>query len=785
MKRAILFFVLLISGQVWSNPDDPAILGTVSGIVIDQQFKEPIPYATITVKNEAGEVVDGTVSSLEGTFLLEKLPEGTYLFQIQYMGYETFSEEVVVSDKKSEFDMGTVVLKPSVAQLDDVTVVAERSTIEQRIDRKVVNVGKDLTTMGPTAADIMNNIPSVSVDQDGNIALRGSENVKVLVDGKPSNMDAATLLRTIPSTSIKKIELITNPSAKYDPEGMSGIINIVLHKNSNLGFNGDLSGGATFGEEISWNGSLNMNYREGKFNFFANLGANERNNLLDGYIVNLLDDSGEYHDLLFGNESYLGKIGVDYYLNDRNTLSLYTRQNLFYEDFDGVVAVEYPNDPGLDYSQIFDTNQENISSTYNFVFLHDFAKEGHNLGLEIDYNEYTNQEEAFYSYGGNATALPYRDDLLKERYNTVANLDYVNPLSEKAKLEIGAEARQLRISNDYESTNDEIESSLYDYHRNIYSFYTTFGQDFGKFAYQVGARLEQYDVEAIQLEEVIYEDDYQNIYPSAFVTYVPGEKNSFQVSYSRRVDRPSFGQVNPVRQFSTPRLTVVGNPELQPQFTDSYEFNYTRKLGRNSITAGVFYRMITDDITQIMAIDPQDPEHIILTFANAGDNDLYGLELSANLNPTRFWDINASFNLYSQTLSGYIGTEYIEDENTNYRAQINNTFKVTDQLRFQLFGMYNSPNETIQFDIEESYWVNAGARYSFWDDRASLSVNVNDVFDTMGQFISTTRPIPQEGSFMPDTQTVFIGFTYRFGGGKNKALQRKQRDDNTAGGGMF
>ncbi|MEG9328119.1 TonB-dependent receptor [Salinimicrobium catena] len=784
MKSLILIFAL-VSASVFGNNTDPAILGSVTGVVMDQQFQEPIPYASISVKNAEGEIVTGTVSSEDGTFSLEKLKEGTYTFQVQFMGYKTYTEEVVISDKKKDFQMGEIFLEADVAQLDDVTVVAERSTIEQRIDRKIINVGKDLTTQGPTASDIMNNIPSVSVDQDGNIALRGSQNVKVLVDGKPSNMDASTLLKTIPSTSIKKIELITNPSAKYDPEGMSGIINIVLHKNTNLGFNGDASGGVTIGERNSWNGSLNMNYRKGKFNFYTNLGANDRKNLLDGHIVNLTDGSGEYHDLLFGNRSYLGKFGVDFYLNERNTLSFFTRQNKFYEDFDGTVDVRYPNEPDRNYSQLFDTDQENISSTYNFVFLHDFEKEGHNLGLEVDYNEYTNEEDAFYSYTGNAVASPYQDDLVKDRYNTVANLDYVNPFSEKSKLELGAEARLLRIRNDYESTSEFINSSLYDYHRNIYSFYSTFGQDFGKWAYQVGARLENYDVEAIEEEAVIYEDDYLTVYPSAFVTYVPGEKNSFQVSYSRRVDRPSFGQVNPVRQFSTPRLTIVGNPELQPEFTNSYELNYTRKFGRNSLTAGVFYRRTTDDITQTMAIDPQDEENIILTFANAGDNDLYGLELSANLNPYRFWDLNASFNLYNNTLSGYIGTEYVEDENTNLRVQVNNTFKVTDRFRLQLFGMYNSPNSTLQFDIEESYFFNAGARYSFWEDRASVSLNVNDIFDTMSQDISTTRPLPQEGSFMPDTQTIYAGFSYRFGGGKNKALQRKQRDDNTARGGMF
>ena len=785
MKTKFLLVILLISSISRSYSKASEIFGTVTGIVMDKELKEPIPYATVSVKDASGTVVDGTVTAVDGTFILKELPVGTYTFQIQFMGYKTFSEEVVISEEKNQLQMGTIYLEPEVSQLDNVEVVAQRSTIEQRIDRKIINVGRDLTTMGATASDIMNNIPSVSVDQDGNLSLRGSQNVKVLVDGKPTNMEVSTLLRTIPSTSIKKIELITNPSAKYDPEGMSGIINIVLHKNSNLGFNGDLSGGVTFGEHTSWNGSLNMNYREDKINVYATLGANDRRNLLDGYIVNLLNDSGEYHDLFFGNESYLAKVGADYYLNQSNTLSFYTRQSIAYEDFDGSVGIKYPHDPALNYAQIFDTEQENISSTYNFVFLHDFDQEGHNLSLEVDYNEYTNEEDAHYSYSGNTPDDPYQEYVFKERYSTVANLDYTNPISEKTKLEMGAEARVLATGNQHESTNESIAGILYDYDRNIYSFYTTFGQDFGKWAYQFGGRLEQYYVEAVQEGEVIYQDEYFNLYPSAFVTYVPGEKNSFQVSYSRRVDRPSFNQVNPVRQFSTPRLTVVGNPELQPQFTNSFELNYTRKLGRNSVTAGIFYRMITEDITQIMDIDPLDPEHIILTFANAGSNDQYGLEISANLNPTRFWDLNTSFNLYSQTLSGYLGTERIEDESSSFRIQMNNSFKVTDELKLQLFAMYNSPEETIQFDIEEMYFLNAGARYSFWKDKASVSLNFNDVLNTMGQVISTERPIPQRGSFMPDTQTVFVGFSYQFGGGKGKALQRKQRDDNTAEGGMF
>ena len=247
MKQLFLVFALITAPLFGSTDPDPSVLGTVTGTVLDREFNQPIPYATISVSNPAGEVVTGTVSSEEGTFSLEKLPEGKYTYNVQNMGYATFTQEVEISSARQKIELGIVYLDASVAELDDVNIVAEVSTIEQRIDRKVVNVGKDLTTAGASAADIMNNIPSVSVDQDGNVALRGNPNVRILIDGKPSNMDAATVLKTIPSTSIKQIELITNPSAKYNPEGMSGIINIILHKNSNMGFNGDLSGGLTIG----------------------------------------------------------------------------------------------------------------------------------------------------------------------------------------------------------------------------------------------------------------------------------------------------------------------------------------------------------------------------------------------------------------------------------------------------------------------------------------------------------------------------------------------------------
>jgi hypothetical protein len=325
--KQLLIIITLFTAALSYAAGEP--IGKISGQVIDGELKEPIPYATIIINDKEGNLVSGNTSNDDGTFTIDKIEAGDYLFQVQFIGYKTYSREISISRSNSNVDVGEIALEPEIAALDDVMVVAERSTIEQRIDRKVINVGKDLTTTGATAAEIMNNVPSVNVDQDGNIALRGNSNVRVLVDGKPTNMDPAQLLRQIPSTSIKSIELITNPSAKYNPEGMSGIINIVLHKNSNEGFNGNLNTGVTRGENTRYNGTLDMNYRKGKVNFFGNFGTQQGENFNLGRILMTEENLLQAFDLIHRRESYFYKAGMDFYLDDRNTISFYTNQNHF------------------------------------------------------------------------------------------------------------------------------------------------------------------------------------------------------------------------------------------------------------------------------------------------------------------------------------------------------------------------------------------------------------------------------------------------------------------------
>lgn len=781
-----LFFIISFLATVAGYATN-VTLGRISGTVIDGELNEPIPYATISINDKQGNLVTGNTSAEDGTFVIDKVNAGEYTLKVQFIGYKAFTREISISTDRANVELGVISLEPDLAQLDDVNIVAERSSIEQRIDRKVINVGKDLTTLGPSASDIMGNLPTLTVDQDGNLAMRGNDNVRILVDGKPTNIPASQLLKQIPSTSIKSIELITNPSAKYNPEGMSGIINIVLHKDANLGFNGNINTGVTIGEYTRYNGSLNLNYRTGKLNFFGNAGANWGKRPQDALIEDLTNNSYQDLFILSDNQSMLYKVGLDYYINDKNTLSFFTNQNRFTGETSGDIDVISNSNQFPVISQDFHFDNENFSSTYNAVYKRNFEKEGHSFELEADYNVIDgNDVGTFDISGGGENSNSYNDNTDNDITNTTINLDYTNPLTERSKLELGAEAR-LRNSNSlYRSTNENLNSTNFDYDNSIYSLYATFGQNFDKWSYQLGARLEQYEVEATNNNQRIYEDDYITVYPTAFTSYKLSEAQTLQLSFGRRVDRPSLGQVNPVRDFSSPRITVTGNPELDPQFTNSLELNYSNNFSKGSLNAGLFYRVINNEIQQTLLIDTEDPNKLLLTFANGEDNAAYGVEISGSYKPFKWWSLNPSFELYTRNINGVVGSQFVEVENTAYNFRMNQSFNVNKNLSLQLFGMYRSKAQLLQIEMQEMYFVNAGARYNILKNKGTLSINFNDIFDTQRFQFVTELPTRQKGTFKPDSQTVYLGFSYRFGGGKNQALSRKNRDDNEAqGGGIF
>lgn len=817
MKRLLFLCFILLSISVKAHSTDPETntdkTGTISGTVLDANLKQPLPYVNILIKNQEREIVTGGITLDDGTFEIEKIAEGNIVVSIQYIGYKTHKKNITIGDNNYKVDLGNIFLEEDAESLDEVTVIAEVSTIQQKVDRKVINVGKDLAALG-TASELMTAVPSVSVDtQTGDISLRGNQNVRVMVDGKFTNIPTAQLLRQIPSTSIKQIELITNPSAKYNPEGMSGIINIVLHKNTMVGFNGNLNTGLRYQKEAKFNSSLGINYRNGKLNIYGDYGNNISKNVNNGKLSQIENNSFQTINMLDNNKSYLFKVGVDYYLNDKNTISIFTNQNTF----DGKTLNNSDfifNDNMLNNQfQRTDFLSENTSAQYNFDYKLDFGKEGHNIELEIDHNIFDNSINTDNILNGNNTRPSFIELTETDRNRTTINLDYVNPVSDKAKLEIGLQARLFENQINYESDgrvrnqNGDYIPTLtdFDYERNIYSAYVSYGKKLDKWTYQLGLRAESVNVDAIadetdlstNLETVIpFENDYFQVYPSAFFTYSPSEKNSYQFSYSRRVDRPGIGQVNPIPEWNTPLISNFGNQELEPQFTNSVEVNYTRNLEKGSITGGIFYRIIEDEINRAVFVDRSDltSNRVILTFDNFNNTNAYGIELSSNYRPTKWWSFNASFDLYSQTQKGIaeridptlvnptendIISETVQVDNLIWNFRVFNNFKASKKLTFTAFAMYRGKNTGLNFEMDPMYFVNLGVRYSFLENnKATFSLNFNDVLDTQKIQIISERPYLQTAEFIPEFRTISANLSYRFGDGKYRAKSRKRRDDN-------
>ncbi|WP_282069550.1 outer membrane beta-barrel family protein [Olleya namhaensis] len=813
MKKLITIALLLLTFSIQAQDKTNALpkIGTVTGNVLDVSLNQPLPYVNVIVKDTNNKLITGGITNDEGQFRVTQIPEGTNLITIEYLGFLPQTKTIVITKDNKVIDLGTINLEEAATSLDEVTIVAETSTIQQKVDRKVITIGKDLQTAGATASEIMNNLPSVSVDQQtGSISLRGNQNVRVMVDGKLSNIPAEQLLKQIPSSSIKSIELITNPSAKYNPEGMSGIINIVLHKNTKIGFNGNINIGLSHDIEAKFNSSIDANYRNGKFNLYGSYNNSVTKNFNFGEINRVEQDIQQKFEILNNNKSHLFKVGLDYYLDDRNTISVFTNQNIF----DGWVNVDseinYLANAALNESQFTRNDNGNDSEQYNFNYKHDFNDDGHSLELEVDHNTYDGLSDSRNNFFSSQRPN-FLENTDTDRASSTINLDYSNPISETTKLEFGLQARLFNTNIFYQSDARETNQSgvyiptttTFDYTRDIYSAYATYGKTLDKWSYQVGLRAETVAVDSEAFKKdlassdettIPFDNDYFKLYPSAFLTYTPSDKNSFQLNYSRRVDRPGIGQVNPLPEWSTPLISQFGNQELRPQFTNSIETNYTRQLENGSITAGVFYRIIEDEIQQAILIDRSDVNRLFFTNLNFDNSSAYGIELSSNYRPTKWWSINGSFDLFSQTQKSVaesfdtnqnIVLNTVKVDNIVWNVRAFNNFKVTKALSLSAFGMYSGKNKNIQFEMEDMLMVNLGMRYSFLEGKASFSLSYNDIFDTMYAQFEGQTPYLQQGRFNWESQQISGRLSYRFGGGKYRAKSRKQRDDDTKSGGGF
>lgn len=820
MKKIAVLLTMFMFFNPALYASEPIDGGEISGRVIDSKLNTALPYVNIIVKSTNGDIITGGITDDNGNFKITNIKETTFVVSVQYIGFKTLDREIVMNGKTNKIDLGTLVLEEDNSALDEVTVIAETSSIQQKVDRKVITIGKDLAASG-TASDLMIGIPSVSVDvQTGDISLRGNSNVRVMVDGKLSNIPTAQLLKQIPSTAIKSIELITNPSAKYNPDGLSGLINIILHKNTMLGFNGNFSMGLAYEKTAKFNSALTTNYRNGKFNVFANYSNNISENRNQGIIQRPDNNSKQLFQFNDDSKNNLLKFGIDYYINDKHTLSVFTNQNKSNSKNNGETNAIYYDDASFNQTQLWLDDGDDSTSQYNFDYKINFDDDGHNLELEIDHNTYSRNSVADFLFPvGNS--LDYIDFNQTNRKRTTINLDYANSFNENSKIELGLQSNLFNSLIRYASTGDtySISGNLvptpdsdFEYTRNIYSLYGNYNKKINeKWSYQLGLRLENVDVNGTEIQtsqplnnrtENLFLNDYFEFYPSAYITYAASEKNSFQLNYSRRIDRPGIGQINPIKEWSTPLVSSFGNIELQPQFTNSVEFNYTRNLKEGSVTFGTYFRKISNEINRALFIDRSDVNsgRLILTHDNFDDSTAYGIELSSSYKPTKWWSLNGSFDFYSQIIKGIaerldapLETAVVDDiitetnsvDNVAWNFRLYNSFKVSEKVSFTAFGFYRGRNSNLQFNVKPMYFVNIGSRVSFDKGKGSVSLNYNDIFNTLKFRFDGTSPYVQEGEFNWESNTIYLGVTYRFGSTKYSAKSRKNRSDDEKSGGGF
>ncbi len=787
MKKIILFTLI---STAYLFPVSSAIaqvpLGAIRGRVVDAVLDESVPYVAVSVKSFGNnELLTGQITDDKGRFFIQEIPIGSWVLEIQFLGYKTIRQQVTMAADDLELDLGTILLHDEVATLATLEVTADRSTVEQKIDRKVINVGKDLATLGPSAADILVNIPSVDVDQNGNVSMRGNSNVMVLVDGKPTNLTASTLLQQIPSGSIKQIELITTPSSKYAPDGMSGMINVILHKNSNLGLNAKATGGLTLGHEARWNQSVDANYKVNQTNTFFTYGYTGGPTPTWGNISRL-DDSSLENWLAFNDRtSHLIKLGVDQDLGKKIQLSAYSTQSLFKNEAFRSTDIRFQGVVNEAFGQEYLSDVENNSATYNLDIQYNLGQSS-SLEFEVDHSLLDGREQADFTFFGSGSAVEGAVEQVRtKRGNTTLNLDYVGLLGNNKKIETGAEVRRQRTDNTFETTNPNFVDATYDFDRDIYSVYLSFAQDVGPWSYQIGARAEDFTTTGLFQEitspQLQFSDQIYAIYPSIFLSYSPNrdkQNNVFNLSLSRRVDRPNLDQVNPIRAWGSARVTNVGNPALVPQFTNSLEFNYTKQLKDGSVTFGLFYRKIHDEIIRFGFEDTRNPGNILFSYNNYQDNSAYGVELSGNYELASWWSFTSSMDLYAQRQQGVAQGEFRSVNNLLFHFRMNHRFKATDKLTFQLVSFFRGANTNLQYKTLSFYFLNLGARYSVLDGRGTISMNLNDIFHTQRFAFEGERPVLQNGSFNWDSRTIFFGYSHRFGRGKNQSIKRKKRDNN-------
>jgi outer membrane receptor protein involved in Fe transport len=823
--------------------------GSLFGKLIEAKSSKPIEYASVQLiqnrmdtvtKKRKDVVVGGQLTKANGEFLLENVPAfGQYKLMVSVVGFKPY-EQVVSFDLKPggnpeammgalDKDLGNIKIDVEEKILDNVTLTSTKPGLQLGIDRKIFNVDKNLVSVGGTAVDIMRNVPSLNVDIDGNVSLRNNS-PQIFVDGRPTTME----LDQIPSDAIESVEIITNPSAKFDASGgTAGILNIILKKNRKVGYNGSIRANVDSRGRIG--SGLDINLRQNKINAFASLNYNQRKSkgtgttdrLSFGTTPNYLLKQNDISN--FSGSFLFARTGLDYFINNRSTISAsfnvakgsfdsYNSNNLLTDTLSSPIVSSLTK-------RISNSNREFNNTGGSLSFKHNFPKQGRELTADINYRGRTGPNDNLIStqfYNTDLTTI--KNTQLQRQVgdgksdNITIQSDFVNPISENSKMEMGvrAEFNQNTSSNAYynvnPSTNELIlpPTALVNYTSNdrVLAAYTTFSNKIKDFGYQLGLRAESSNYKGdLTLTNEKFNIDYAiSLFPSVFLSQKLKNDQELQLNYSRRINRPNFFQLTPFIDSSDILNPSIGNPGLRPEFTNSLELSYQKTFkNRDNFLASVYYKNTNDLISrfQEIRIEPvSGKEQLISTYVNANSSYVTGLELTMRNNLAKWWELTTNVNLFTSKISLEDQLIPEQDQFVSWFGKINNTFKASKKLSFQLSGSYQSKSvlppggsggsggggrgggmggggfgqtSSAQGYVRPVYYIDAGVRYTFLkEDRGSLSLNMSDIFRTrVSDIHSETVGFTQDVFRRRDPQILRLNFSWRFGKFDASLFKRK------------
>jgi len=778
--------------------------GQIIGKVIDSSTKHAIEYANIVVfLQKDSSMVTGGVTNAEGIFILSVNRPGNFYVEIRFIGYDTEKIETAIRPGNANINLGEIEIHPTALLLENIVVEGERAPVTYQIDKKVINPDQMQTVISGTAADVLANVPSVQVDVEGNVSLRGSQSFTVLIDGRPSVLDAQDALQQIAATSIEKIELITNPSAKYDPEGTAGIINIILKKNTNIGLNGIVNANA--GMHESYGGDFLINYQADGIKTNFGFDYNRRyipGDLTQDNIYYLGENTSTINavgDIKRRRINYEGRGGIEFSLGENNVLSFGARvgrremgmiQNKNFRQF----STEEPDE--YNYTGTTDRGREGTYYSINSNYSHTFGQKEHQLLAELFFSRQNSDENTLTSEFDEISQITgTRTTEYGPSTDFRGKLDYTLPLSEFSKFEAGYQG-SVEISEetnelyDYNPESGELEyqsqfSNLNQYNENEHALYSLYSNKILGMQYQGGLRAE-YTYRTIEIPTLnqSFNLDRLDYFPSVHTSYKISEPITVMASYTRRIERPRGWSLEPFDTWIDAYNVRRGNPSLQPEFIDSYETGIQAIIGEISASTEIYYRVTHNKIE--FTRSAIDTNVTLTTFENVGTDYSLGAEMMLNFNPLGFWNVNLMGNIYDYLIEGVLYGNSFSRTSFNWQVRFNNTLKLWSSTQLQFNLNYNSPSVSSQGRWEEFIRADLSVRQEIIKNVLSATLQVQDVFDT------SRREFSSEGSnfytfnnYTFSSPTLVLNLRYTFNDYKPKREGRNGENGDVEGGEEF